>query len=158
MCWEPGIAPRGTKGNGRLSVSVPWFCWLSAVWSTGCGTSSQLAPFTVKRTLLRERGVSLHPLLGQPVDPKHSTKCRYLLFLSLFSWFLCFCQWEQLWCRRSSESSLLLPVSGQALTRLCCAGSFVFCQVPEAGWGGKFWKALPSASTYSWSLHIGVYT
>lgn len=29
-------------------------------------------------------------------------------------------------------------VSGQALTRLHCAGSFVFCQVPEAGWADKF--------------------
>lgn len=29
-------------------------------------------------------------------------------------------------------------VSGQALTRLRCAGSFMFCQVPEAGWGDKF--------------------
>lgn len=31
------------------------------------------------------------------------------------------------------ESSLRFPMSGQALVRLHCAGSFVFCQVPEAG-------------------------
>lgn len=138
-------------------TSVPRFCWLSAAWSTGYGTSSQLSPFTVTRTLLREHRVSSHPLSGLAVDPKHSTKEICALFLlGVFLVPLLLPVGAAVVWGILRESSLQFPVSGQAVIGLWCARSFVSRQVPEARWGDEFGKVFPSASTSSWSVHLGV--
>lgn len=157
---EPGVAPRGTKGKGRLSVCVPCDICPSISWTISC-LKHRLWDFfpsdpfhSEKETTERTQCFFRDWLLNLHIVQNRDT-CSFLL--SVFPVPLLLSVGATAVSEILGNSSLQFPVAGQAAIRFHCAGSFVFCQVPEAEWGGRFGKPLSSASTYSWSVHMGVY-